>query len=1320
MSSVLASDNFSPVWPGPSLLVPITADCLLVGNPDRSSTWAQTGTNYQNLVLRLTPDSPTPFVSKSTGDAPPAGAHIIWTLPYSLRRGQQQQQGANRGSVEFPAAPNRWIILRMQYAGGNQPTLTAGVVQSDLLTPLGGQTNPFNQYPDPTDTTNPVKRIGGYVSLSNWKGPAGPPQAFVKAVGPGDVSWAVAYDNIRNVFAFYDQLPEQKGVYTYCIIGWYATPAHDPLFQLPTSSALDWKTAVEQQFQWSVGKTLQDVQAAQSAWQAWQKSRGLGGSAPDPNLPPQLLQAIKNWQTWQTAHGLTSTPPPFPTQLLCHGSITNVVWNGSGATYGTGAPITDKQGNTQYPSVSIGNTATEAIAAWFADYVVRQLQHGNPSRIPEIERAIEAFQKNILLELEKDLAGAESLLHKARFGTAFGGKEWIVARPEAAGDKPGKYSGQQTVPLEAAPTQTLTNLNAKQADYDHASALLYSQRLELFMLYYKSKTLPRGSDAKIKAQLDKALAVMTGAVQSTQNALTLLEDSINGLRTQLTTQLGKDFTLQSVDRPSYYAPSDPVVMVAGLKQDTKFAAPGTYSDEETLFTRFTGQTVTGIGVDYSVGGSTILDVSDLLTRVTLPQGSAIPKEVHDLWLETIFVDPSSSTLLAEIFFKKTNTTPGPNDIPNLAKLIAAQQTAIYNNPEALGVDEKTLGKTAKLQGVPPSRTALELRLQQPWTPIYMDWKVKWFPSYKEGGSLSDWTLDEIDYEWKGQNPPQPSTSITFTGRTVLNPKIAQDISDRLSLFRDDPDYSQLPVDVRNSLTDLANEIGKFDIMTQSLGGFTEQLATQLMNINKTPDNAEIASLLGDAPVSFRPVAGDARSGVTLPYFPIRAGHFQVIDLWVVDSFGQILRGKDPNLGSDAPLPKLLRAESVTTPGTDYTTYVQLPPRVTQPARVDLLWLQANNDDIRSNSSDLTSPICGWVMPNHLDDSLMVFSATGENLGAAIKVQTDKSAVNPKGTGLRWDAAPGTVVPLGARPNLPNAHLQGFVNGLLQRGLQTGGAALTELLQSIDASLWTISPFGQQEGNLSVLLGRPLAVVRAELSLNLYGLPYYNQSWKLTGSYYVKDGQYNPTLPPFASVKFKLRVGDTGFKDNGVLGYFLNDDYSTFYAVYGSGGQTAQLYEALKQPLLRSLSLLQTLTFDAPLASSNYVERDHLIELPADGTKAYLTLLIDPRKVIPVITGSLPANTLALAPGPATQALNNMKATFRVGPVLTEPSKIRMPIPAEIKGNWAWLARTDVTNWGGETPIEAQDPIARLEASPLTLSEGWLTLSGAESNPKPNP
>ncbi len=1314
-----SNDKFAPVWPGPRLLVPITLDVLLVGEPDRSqSTWAQTRLNYYNLWNGMLPDAPAPFGEKDP--APPSGAHLMWTLPFALRRGQQAQQGEQRGEVAFPLVPNRWLIFRGHYdQEGTPPALTAGVLQSDHFSLVGDLPAAVNQYPDPDDPENPVKRIGRYVELAEWDGPAGPSAPFLKAVGPGDVSWAVAYDNVNNVFAFHDDLPESAGTYSYSVIGWYARPADDPLFQVPADDPAAWKNAVEAQFQWSVGRPLQSVLQAQAAWQAWQAAHGLAGESTSakPNFPSQLAAAIEEWQKWQKQHGWHGRQPALPRQMICHGMLATVTWQGRQAAHGTGAP----EGGRRLPKVAVGNTATEAIAAWLADLVVKEY-NGSAEDIPTIERAVEAFQKDVLFELESDVVGAEALLHQARFSTTVGGREWIVIRPEGDAETGGQYGGQQSIPLTQDQTALLSNLNQMQAEYDQLTAELVSQRWELFANQFKQENLPRQAPDNIRNRVAQALAALKDSVKQSLLQIGHLQSSIAAGASQLRKSVGDAFVVKAVDLPGYHAPNDPVVMIGGSQLDTKLARPGAYDNDEMLFTRYTGQTVSGIQVDYALKGQSlplIVDVADVLkNEVTLPAGRAIPKEIPDLWLELLFLDISNSKFLANCYFKKrreqspAEPQPTAADIDKLTEYIRLHQTVLWNDKNILGVDDQTMGMASGLQGVPPSKVAVEFWQKQPWTPIYLDWKVKWFPSSEApDGSLKNWQLEDIDYKWTAESVSQPATPHIFVGRTILNPKVAQDISAKLATFvKQNPDYANLPDYVRTDLQHIVGLIVKMDILTQSLSGFTEQLLTKMIAMNQTPRDDELINLLGKDPITFRPVTGGDFE-TSQPFYPIRAGHCQIVDLWIVDSFGQILRGKDPALGPE-PLPEPLRAESTTTPGETNKAYIQLPPRIAQPARVDLRFLKADDDGTLSNSSDLTSPICGWVMPNHLDDSLMVFDAAGVNLGAVLIVQRDIDESSPAGTGLRWEAAPGSEAPLGAPPQLPNPHLQRFITALLRQGLR-GADVLNDFLDVIDASLWRISPLGVQEGNLSVLLGRPIAVVRAEISLNLYGLPDYNQAWIDTGKYYLdKDNHYHPTPPPFVALPFPVRVGDLAYRKNGVLGYFEDNRYETFYAVYGAAKQTAMLRQALKQGPHRTGDVRQYLAGPAP-APGPYVATDHLIQLPPNGSKKFLTLLVDPRGSIPVITGCLPSGSQELAPGPATQALQNMKATFRVGPILTDPRDLHMPIPAEIKGKWAWLARRDVTSWGPQAAIKSQSPVAGLEGTSLKLSEGWLTLSGAE-------
>jgi hypothetical protein len=1279
----------------------MTVDCLLVGAPDRTSTWAATGTNYANLFNGL--QATAPF---TPGTAPQIGAHLTWALPHALRQGHGRNGSAE--AVEFPLVPNRWAVLRARFdATGVAPVLSAWVIQADLLSPWQ-QANPnVSQYPDPNNPGGTVQ-IGGAVPIAQWTGPAGPPQPFLRAVGPGDVSWGVAYDNVRNALSFYDDLSAvAPGTISYAITGWYADPAADPLHGLPTGDASKWLDALSGQFSWTAGDaTVAGLAAPVADWTAWRDTHGLATMPFDPanvRLPPQLKAAITAWADWRQANGIAPDQPNLPTQLLCHGFISQIAWQGAAQAYGTGAP----GGGTQYPFVAVGNTAVEAVAAWLAQQLVAQ-DHLSPANIAAIEQAILAFQKGLLHELGTDPAATAAKLHAANFTDLPGGSQWVVVRATAA-DGSAAATGDQTIPLTEAQTTELTALATLQATRNQTAATLLSQQKELFGLLFKQGAMDRTTPAGLRTQVNNAATVMRGAVQASQSSLAALDQQIVAQQPTLIAALGGDYELREVTAPSAHQPADPVLLIGAAAADTKFAPPGVYDSDGLLPCRFTGETISGIGISGPLG-AVQLGQGDLQNSVALPQGVALPKEVQDLWLEMLFLTPAAAPFLARSYFVKQGATPSGDDITALAAKVQAQQAAVWRNAAvADNALRQITAETAGFAGVLPSPVAVVLRDGQPWSPIYLDWKLSWIPSSSTpGGSFANWRLGDDDYVWQGGTVQPLAKPLIFQGRTILNAKIARDIGGLFAQFTDGPDYDTLPRYVRDALDQMSDLLLRADLLTQSIGGLTEQLLSKVIAPNQTVTGAD-ASLLGSSPIGFQPVPGTYTANTS--FYPVRSGHAQLLDLWLVDSYGQILRGKDPNLGANAPVPNLILAQSVTTPGDTTGSFVQLPPRVAQPARGGLTLIDAENDAVPANSSDLTSPICGWLVPNHLDTSLMVFDADGTALGSVIEIQPDAAAgVAP--TGLRWDAQPGSDLPLGAPPAIPNEHLRGVVQGLLNKGLAVGGAALDSLLNHIDSTLWLTAPLGLPTGGVSVLLGPPVAVVRGDLALSLAGLPSYDQSWQATGVSYVDAAHaYKPVPVPLQSVPMSLRIGDQSFNDNGVLGYFTDDDYSRFYAVHGAGMQTA----AARAGLRRSQRDLRSLV-GAPVnaaADGGYVTENHLVTVAPDSPAVKMTLLVDPRGSIPVIGGLLPTTWQTLPNGPVARALSAMKATFRVGPLLvSDPASIRMPLPSEMRGQWSWTARTDVTTWRAEEKVQPQGPTATFETTLPRLSEGWLVLSGA--------
>ncbi|MCL7986630.1 hypothetical protein M8998_01625 [Sphingobacterium sp. lm-10] len=1321
----MSDTKLSPVWPGPCVLVPMATDVLLIGNIDYQSKtkWSSLKDNYYNLYMLQSPDQPAPFGEKK---CPEPGVHLMWTLPYSMRKGSQNNE---THEVTFPNAPNRWLVTRFEYPRAINDTIPDGtpikvspvvqdngvnIVMSDALYPIEDAPGNYNQYPYPEDTEGlPVRGIGKTFILKDWTGEATAGKSFLQAVGPGDVSWSVAYDNITNVFSLHDTPDPSNAIFTYSIIGWYANLDDDILTDLPVNNEEIWETAIREKYLWTVGDGTADVEDAIHAWLDWQKAHGLVGDF-DPsqiNLPEQAKNAIIAWYNWQQSHGDKAAPLSLPTQTICHSMVANVIWEGYDTSYGSGAP----GGGTQFPDVAIGSNAIEAISAYMANKVAKEYKQ--ESFVFEIERALEAFQRDLIFDLDNDPVNVETQLHNSRFETTYAGQEWIVVNAEQGENNKAETGGQQTVHLDETQTKFLIALNTLQSEVNDLYRLIISQRTELFALSLKKNYAGRRVPNLVKESLQ---AISTNLNANIDGYKTKQEQATNDAKAYQDS-LGSEYVVKAVDLVAFAAPNDPVIMVAGIGQDTKLSDPTEYQDGSFLRVRVTGQTVSAIDISYKVSDSVQtqnIGAAEILHAVSMPSWNVIPKEVMDLWVESLLMDQSCARLLATIFFNKCGVIkPDNSQINPLAEQVRKQQTVVWNDPRTFECHVQTLADVAKFTGVIPSEIGVAYRIKQPWSPVYMDWKIRWLPtSLDDTKELLEWRLGDIDYEWQGSEITPIQNFPPFMGRAILNAETSKLIQGKFETFTADSNYdtSNIPYYIKEDLKIVAKEIAKIDILTQAMNGLTKQLTTSFIAMNTYPTDADVVDLLGDSNYNFRPVTGSMNAASPQPFFPIPAGHFEVLDIWVVDAFGQILQG-----GQQSPIPDVNWSESLTTISPAYhgatKNFGQLPPRLAQPAKVNLQLLQNDDDNIKSNSSDLTSPICGWVMPNHLDNSLIVFNAEGENMGAVIKVGHEgDSGDRTASFTIRWDAVPGSDAALGAPPEFFNKHLQAFIIRLLATA-PNGSGAYDDFMASIDDSLWTMSNLGNQNGNLSILLGRPLALVRGEIAMALSGMPAFNQSWMETGKYYNQSGTYKLELPDFCQVPFTVRVGDSHAESNGVLGYFQEDNYDTFYSVYGANGQTVRINEAFSKANNLQTKISDLIDDGREVRyKTNYVKAKHVVQLAANEKPVKLTLLIDPSGNIPVISGSLPSLTINLPNGPVATALNNLKATFRAGPLLLDPLKIKMPTPAEVKGKWSWMARKDVTTWNEEVAISSSTPVATLHTTPPSLIEGWIVLSGSHA------
>lgn len=563
--------------------------------------------------------------------------------------------------------------------------------------------------------------------------------------------------------------------------------------------------------------------------------------------------------------------------------------------------------------------------------------------------------------------------------------------------------------------------------------------------------------------------------------------------------------------------------------------------------------------------------------------------------------------------------------------------------------------------------------QAPWRPIFLRWRVRFRPVVKSTSSkytpdfiTDNFALDgdAIDYAAK---PGRPLGEEYFEGVSLLSTRAAFNLSDQIRRYaKAYPDQ-----DVSKRLAPLAELVDGLPLLSQGLNGLNQAFLMREQSLQaRVGDPTGDENNLSDTTV--RAAVGDMNVSSPLPFVgfsPLRGGFLEVAEIQLIDAFGQRAVLRDP---------PLVRAERMTLAPDPAPAY--LAPRFCQPARLLLRWLDAEDDRQEMNPFPATTPVCGWLLPNHLDGSLMAYDASGQALGSV--------GLEGKKQGLVWRRAPGLKSPVA--PEAINPHLLAFLRMFVDLG--QGRESLksksffADLLAAVEDSYSHVVPSADLQPSLSVLIGRPMALVRASLRLQLHGLPAKVLSWDSFNhdvrSALVKD-EYDPSRRDaggFPDVLFPTRLGDASQPDDGLIGFFVEGDPNrTFYSLSAAPGRTNGV-----QP---------------PVGSE--------VSLDGRSTEVRVTMLIDPRGRVSATLGVLPVKSIDIPAELWTNAFRKIEAAFFATPVLSRKDNLVLPLPRQPGFRWSWVAH----GLPEETLVEnPSDDRARPSYSPLRLREGWLKLT----------
>ncbi|TKB52736.1 hypothetical protein [Ferrimonas aestuarii] len=451
-------------------------------------------------------------------------------------------------------------------------------------------------------------------------------------------------------------------------------------------------------------------------------------------------------------------------------------------------------------------------------------------------------------------------------------------------------------------------------------------------------------------------------------------------------------------------------------------------------------------------------------------------------------------------------------------------------------------------------------------------------------------------------------------------------------------------------------------------------------------------------------------GNTKAYFnPLRAGFLKLTDIVLVDAFGRSVTLPKPN-----PTAVAETMTSAQTPPDQQGHNTYLAPRLAQPSRVNFNWRAAESTSgissyLEDGDHPAASPICGWLWPNHLDDSLMLYDAAGRPMGS----------LGTRETKLHWFPVPGETTEKGANnrdqmqayfaAKQANSVFVDFVCDYLYADstsvIDTRFQQFLEVTRK--AQQFIVTPEMQQSASLGVLMGEPLVITQASISITQKGAPFVGLNdrtypkWDQSGPQFaINANEYIPynfgnfNEGNLSNLDIRCRIGmaeiqtpngaNIPYFNDGVAGYFLGEDWGTLYtpvAMNNSNGITS-VAAAGTSPL----------------------------NLKPNGSEAMLTLVMNPRAAVHATTGVLPMKPLSIPPELFADVLQKLQITFLTAPLLRAQTPPAIPLPAEAGYDWSW-----VEIGAPDLPLQPAQGVtnAVFPQKPQMLVDGWLKLNNAK-------
>ena len=567
-------------------------------------------------------------------------------------------------------------------------------------------------------------------------------------------------------------------------------------------------------------------------------------------------------------------------------------------------------------TVTLGDTTTEAFSA-----LLVELNKDKVKQLPNIEVYLNALQNN-LLESEKDLPNLQKLEienHKKQFTPKQRGIIWEIKKI----DKNTFADKENTLPhfpFENELVECLKTLNQFQIQFNANQEKLKSSQQEYYFSWYKSvlaetRTIANSNIESVKQNIQIDL-------DKSKQDIDHLKKSLENFKLKITNEINIINKFSFIQTPLFIKDNADYELIQ-LTED-RFWEP---NDPAILF--------------YGDGLGNLQhfnqDINDTVScRIT--------SDIVDR------LKINSNTINSEDFFKlkdfNINNINIPSDVinklvlesltlnENLALLIA--QKIEGNNRDVNSEIIKEYANQHVIQFQKEAKEKIEKfaiqQQNQTWQPQFVLWEVAFLPSNSKKEIIC-----------RGFNP--------------LTNGIAKNLNEHLSQDFENP-FQQ--------------------VLAQNLSGFNKQLVAQMPYMQlppvefKTDEDGDFSTdlIIDEEVLKLIDTQGNAYGIACNPFqktfSPVRNGKLSFRKIALVDTFG-----RTQTIIGDNVIPTLFSSKSLNLNVNNSKPSIELKNRIVQPTRLQFNWLNQKEEILNQDTGKLDHPILGWLVPNYLDNMLMI-------------------------------------------------------------------------------------------------------------------------------------------------------------------------------------------------------------------------------------------------------------------------------------------------------------------------------------------------------------